>query len=621
MALGARLRKGLACGLVGALALGGGGCFFNLRQSPDFKSWYYGEPGLAGALGQPRCDAYADKITGARHPVYLHFRLPEVLLQPQGGAVYPERSTARRLSGATGPGKVACEVIPPGEETFAFVTVDAGLVDTLVPYRRLTANPSEAGWGRRIATYFGGLLYNTGIAALMKAPVYLVHDVLKTVYLPVAGTYFLFRDGAPESAAAEAAAPAPPPTAVEASPEPRVAHAQAPPAPEALPASAGAPEPPANGDSGAAAAAPDAPAATPLSPAPAVAAPALEAPASVSTADRAPAPPAAAAPATSASAASAPAIAEAAAAPVAPQTPALTAAPPAPAPRPPGPSRLAVLPPSPDARPIARGELRKMAALGVFQALSPTFDPGLRAHFQQLLEKRLAEACRRVELVGPGTAAFPEVLDRVPRDLFGRLDSRTVTAMARQLGFNAYVTGSILDAAVTNEARGVLWYRDTEGRLRVAVLVEIFDAASGTMLLNRTFVEQAQVDELAPGYSGGLRDTDLPAVREALGRIAEEMGETICDALDDLPWRAFVLAADGDRLILSAGSASGLQPGHVLTVYGSQTIQGLNDQPYFLTGPRVGRVQVLRVEDRRAEARVLEGSGFASDQLVVPETR
>jgi hypothetical protein len=609
MVLGARLRKGLACGLVGALALGLSGCFFNLRQSPDFKRWYVGEPGLAGALGEPRCDAFADKITGARHPAYLHLRLPEVLLQPQGGTLYPERSTARRLAGAAGPGKVACEIIPPGEETFTFVAVDAGLLDTLVPYRRLTANPSKSGWGRRIASYFGGLLYNTGVAVLMKAPIYLVHDVLKTVYLPVAGAYFLFRDETPESAVAQTAAPGSLASTPAAPAEALRAEAAAPAVPQASPAASGAPASPVS--PGLAAEPVAVPPASPeTSSPPAASSPAPQAPAATPVAGQA----SDASPQASDEAAGTPALPESSVPVPAAEAPPFT--PPTPVP-----ARLAVLPPPLDPRPIGRGELRKMAALGAFPALSPTFDPDLRTHFQQHLEERLAKACRRVELVGPEAATFPEVLDRVPRDLFGRLDSRTVTVMARQLGFNVYVTGSILDATVSNEARGVLWYRDTEGRLRVAVLVEIFDAASGTMLLNRTFVEYAQVDELAPGYSGGLRDTDLPAVRQTLGKIAEDMGEAICEALDDLPWRAFVLAADEDHVTLSAGSASGLQPGHVLTVYSSQIIQGLNDQPFFLTGPRVGRIQVLRVEDRRSEARVLEGSGFAPDQLVAPEAR
>jgi len=262
-----------------------------------------------------------------------------------------------------------------------------------------------------------------------------------------------------------------------------------------------------------------------------------------------------------------------------------------------------------------------MAAVAAFQALTPGLPPALQALFQERLEAQLDRECRRVALVGPAAANYPVVLDQVPRDLFGRLDSRTLTAMARQLGFNVYVTGSILDAGVRNEARGVLWYRDTEGRLRVSVLAEVFDAASGTMVLNRAFVEDLEVDELAPGAGGSLRDTDLPAARKALSLIAEQMGEAVCEALAELPWRAFVLAVDGDRLTLSAGSAGGLQPGHVLNVYSSQTLQGMNDQPYYLAGPRVGRIQVVSVEAQRSVAQVLEGSGFAADQLAAADAR
>ncbi len=174
------------------------GCFFDLREKDNFESWYYGDPGLAGALDEKNCDRYADNIEGQRHPYYLHFRTPEILLQPQGGRNYPERQTAENRAGGFTSNRISCEKVSQGWETFRFDVVDAGLVDTVIPYRKSSAiNDREEGGGRKSLNYAQGLLSNSGLTVVMKAPVYIVHDILKTLYIPVAGTYYLFKPDEP----------------------------------------------------------------------------------------------------------------------------------------------------------------------------------------------------------------------------------------------------------------------------------------------------------------------------------------------------------------------------------------------------------------------------------------
>lgn len=768
------------------LVLTTSGCFFNLSKEKDFKSWYFGEPGMAGALGQTRCDPHADRIHGERHPYYLHFRTLEVLYQPQGGTRYPERSAATALDGEGGRVAYACEIVDEGRESFNFNAVDAGLVDVIIPYRKATAAQGEASQDYETGSYAGGVVYNAGIATVMKAPVYVVHDILKTIYIPVAGTYFLFksdedadedavaladREGAPitaaeiEPSAAEEPVPEVVETAdaVDAEPVPVAAATETmdtgAPVDEVAEASDGTGEdekPDADdseglepratvADSQTAAGPPvDQTDSAPMEPATEVVAGDTETDETVEAAESIPAPESVETDAIEAvalppEAADAETVAEAPAekvdAPLVPvdggdavDTPALAVVAPetettestavaeaaseaiihpaaepeaveasdgatiheedlvdsetdqevaksmateeaerpqeedapmvagaydveapveeAAAPSMPGEetvlpemadrdssddvasvtqsreslARAALPPVQLEEVKISKRKLKKQVAFLGFTSRPATVDAQTKGFFEEKLWPALMDECSRsVQMLSKGDPRFPDGLTQLSRDQFGRFNSFELTTVARFSGINAVVTGSVIDIRIANEISGVLWYKAPEGALRVAILVEVYDAETGTKLLDKTLVHHTEVEELAPGSEGKLRDVDMPFVREALESIAEEMGEMVCDVLDDQPWRAYISNIDGSRITLSAGVDTGLVPGNILTVYNSQIIEGLNNQQFFLTGERVGRLQIVQVFPDRSEANLIEGANLQDYSLVLPE--
>ena len=197
------------------------GCsIFEWGKYDSFGEWYIGPAGITKMMEGTRSD---EGLKVDRPPIYGHFRLPEVILQPAGGLKYPRRRTitnaslgdaiaataeAQNQARATGYGSASytrVTIITDGpEDSLNFDWNDAGLVE-LIPYRTYF---SDKGIGYKIGiTLVQPLNYTmTAIMSIFfRAPVYVFHDSLKTVTIPFAALYYY---ATAEDEAAEPAASA-----------------------------------------------------------------------------------------------------------------------------------------------------------------------------------------------------------------------------------------------------------------------------------------------------------------------------------------------------------------------------------------------------------------------------
>ncbi len=269
---------------------------------------------------------------------------------------------------------------------------------------------------------------------------------------------------------------------------------------------------------------------------------------------------------------------------------------------------------------VAKGALQKKVAFIGFFSRAVNIDAETKAGLQARFWPAMKSECRdNLALVRRGDADYPGALDSLVRDPYGRMNSFELVTLARFSGLNAVVAGTIIDVRVANTLSGLLWYKTPEGQLRITILVEVFDAETGTKIFDRTYTREEEVNELDPGADGRPRPEDLPVLEAVLQSVALDMGEDVCDALEDQPWRAFVSGIDGNRVTLSAGQGAGLQPGNILGVYNSQIIDGLNNQQFFLTGEKVGRIQLINVYANRSEGILIEGQGVRDYSVAMPD--
>jgi hypothetical protein len=233
-----------------------------------------------------------------------------------------------------------------------------------------------------------------------------------------------------------------------------------------------------------------------------------------------------------------------------------------------------------------------------FADFSPTAD-------RQMVET-MSEDCSDILTVFPDSPDYPSFLRHPPRRVDGQIDALALARRGRQNGFNAVVTGGLVDIDGYREERGFLWFKDNESFIKLLMKMEAYDTRTGAKFIDRLLAREINTEEIGTPPTGNT-DIGDPVLINAVRELVSELAEGVCEALEDRPWVGYVTAVDGKRVVLSSGSAQGLAPGDVFDVFDSTgTIQGAAGERFFQIGPKTGEVTLTSVTPDRAEG-VAEG--------------
>jgi hypothetical protein len=261
-------------------------------------------------------------------------------------------------------------------------------------------------------------------------------------------------------------------------------------------------------------------------------------------------------------------------------------------------------------------DLQRMAAVIGFENKSLYRSQDFTSLFRKGIPEYLNNECDDVSVAnldnGEGVKGFKE-LPMLPS---GQIDNFALAVIGRQLGLNAVVTGSLDDIGLLNELRGMVW-KDTCHLIQILVSLEVYDTETGAKILDESFSRKVEIEELDYELMQSQGKMILPDMNETLSDLIKEMGETICWAIEDQPWNGFIIAVDGDKIILSAGSRSGLEPGDEFEVFDtSRILEGRDGQRFFYHGQKTGEVRIVEVEPHKARGIIVSDKGIKTGNSI-----
>jgi hypothetical protein len=258
----------------------------------------------------------------------------------------------------------------------------------------------------------------------------------------------------------------------------------------------------------------------------------------------------------------------------------------------------------------------KIALIGI-ESQVPGRPIGFSPFFQKTIPGVIQTECPQLlidETVG-------DILKNPPRLPSGQIDGYSLAQLGRPRGLNFFVIGTLSDVRLLDEKTGFWLWKDTRYKIQAVMRVEIIESAKGTKVIDETYSEHMEIDELSYQQLKDAGNIPFGEIDRIISRLMHEAGYTTCQALRNEPWQGFVLAVDQNHITLSSGSAIGLTSGKVLDVYDNgRMVESKDGQRFLKPGEKIGEATVSSVTEDRAEA-IFNGSARVSAGGIVRSKR
>jgi curli biogenesis system outer membrane secretion channel CsgG len=223
-------------------------------------------------------------------------------------------------------------------------------------------------------------------------------------------------------------------------------------------------------------------------------------------------------------------------------------------------------------------------------------------------------------------AELQSVMQELKLGLTGMVTSNTAAQVGKQLGVELAVFGSVTEFGQKEESKGIGFGKRKFGanqiKARVAIDLRIVNVETGEILA----ADNVAKEESQTGISVAIPDFnfqnqaefDKTLVGKATRACMQEIVSKIEAQMGQVPWYGKIIKESDGVVYINRGTDSGLQVGNVLEAYspGEELIDPETGISLGSEESKIGRVQIIDVQQKFARAIIKQGASFKPGDLV-----
>jgi hypothetical protein len=263
-----------------------------------------------------------------------------------------------------------------------------------------------------------------------------------------------------------------------------------------------------------------------------------------------------------------------------------------------------------------QGALRKTIGVAPFADLTNTCDRRFSKELASLVMENLASRCAGCVFVLPDHSQATLFLEDLPENVSGGTKSVLLAQMGRMAGLNGIVVMNIGGIAGDKKKSGIIGFRKVRQNVRIWVKVEVYDSNTGAKLLFDSIPVEIKLGEDEAKIDGENLSASRSAM-EAIPPFAKTIAKKICTALENEPWKAFVISAENGKAVISSGQDAGIREGDVFAVYDAEkTIDNVSGRQFRIPGKMIDEIKITSVAADRSEGISVSGREIPADTLI-----